>query len=243
LEENGMVQEAITEYKRNLFFNEINDEEKGIIWLKLAACYRKINDEAEMMKSFNQSFSLLKGSPFLLDLYEELCIFYLSRGKSEWARMFLNKINTIKPDGKHQQYLILSYLMDEDWPTFYSLLKRAGYAEPVFSEIQNLVDTIKKNNRKLKILRAIDIFFPGIIYCFYNDYLSSGESFLFHFFFIEQIWIESSLLGKLIYGFGLSRLYLKSRVNNKNFLQKKIDEKKMVLEEKIFDKLFDLSEN
>ncbi|MCK4836409.1 MAG: bacterial transcriptional activator domain-containing protein [Candidatus Aminicenantes bacterium] len=241
LEENGMIQEVITEYRRYLFFNPLDEEARGKIWLRLALSYRKINREAEMMKAFNQSFRLLQNSPFLDNLYEEISVFFLSRGKSEWARLYLNKINQKKQDSRKIQYLILSYLMDENWAEFFPLLMTAGYKESDLNEIRTLVNKIKNNNRKFNLLKSIDKVIPGISHCFMGDVFDTGESLLFHFFFIQQIFVEPTVLGKLIYGFTLVRYYLKTTAFNRDLLKKKKRRIKLRLEEKIFHKLITAS--
>jgi tetratricopeptide (TPR) repeat protein len=237
LEDNGMIDEAISEYKRLLFFDELNEEEKGIIWLKLAVCHREINDDVEMMKAFNRSFICLRDSPYIQDLYLEIAIFYLSRGKTDWARSFLGKINLPVPAESAKKYLILSYIMDEDWKTFFLCLKEEGLDQPVLLDIREHVRHIKKMKRKYKILMTLEYFLPGISYVFQSDIFEAGESFLFHFFFIHQIVIESAIPGKIIFALSLSRLYLRSLSGNRQYLKKKIEEKRMILEEKIFKKM------
>lgn len=241
LEDNGMIEEAITEYKRHLFLNRLNDEEEGMIWLKLAVCYREINHDAEMMKAFDQSFVHLENSPALQDLYLELAVFYLARGKTSWARLFLQKITRRTQAQAVKKYMTISYLIDQDWDRFFLLLGEKDIREPVISEIRKLVQEMKKNSRRMKTLIILDFLLPGIGYVCQADMLEGGESLLFHSFFVYQILIESSWPGKIVFGWSLSRLYLKSISKSRQYIKEKIHSRKMLLEEKIFEKLSNLA--
>lgn len=238
LEANGMIQEAITEYNRVLLIYPLTSEERGILWLKLAIDYRSLNSEAEMMKSFNQSIKYLKDSPHINRVYEEIGVFFLSRGKSEWARKILKQMSC-ESNENQIRYIALSYLIDENWEQFFRLLDKTGYSREAILDINRIVKRIQLNNRRFKTLDIIVKIIPGLGYLFYDDVFITGETLLFHGFFISQIFIETSIIGKFIYGFGLVRMYLRTTVRDHRFLKKKLGEKKLLLEKMIFHKLFD----
>ena len=237
LEASGLYREAITEYRRYLFFNDLNEEESGKIWLKMAVCFREMNLESEMMEAFNQSFRYLSKSRSIEKLYEEISVFYLSRGKTEWARLYLSKLNEKKPSQRKIQYLILSHMMDENWREFFSLLPEAGYKKSVIDEIKEMVRQISKNNRTFNVLTSIDKIVPGIGLGFTGDFFTAGESLLFHSYVIQQIFVEPTVLGKLIFGFTLLRLYSRTTAYSRDTLMKKRQRKKLRLEKKIVEKL------
>lgn len=242
LEANGMIQEAITEYNRVLLFYPLTSEERGILWLKLAIAYRSLNSEAEMMKSFNQSIKYLKDSPHINQVYEEIGVFFLSRGKSEWARKILKQMSC-ESNEKQIRYIILSYLIDENWEQFFKLLDKAGYSREAILDINRMVKKIQLNNRWFKTLDIIVKIIPGLGYLFYDDVFITGETLLFHGFLISQVFIETSIIGKFIYGFGLVRMYLRTTVRDHRFLKKKREEKKLLLEKMIFQKLFNSNQS
>jgi len=236
LEKNGLVREAVTEYQRYLFLNKnLTKQEKGIIWLKLAVCYRKVNSEAEMMKAFNQAYTFIQGSVLIKEFYEEIIIFFLSRGKTELARIFINKLKRNTTDKKNESYLCLSYLMDKNWDKFFQLLNSKDLNLSQKNYVQKIVKKIKQNKKRYKLFRIIHIFIPGIIYGFYGDFLSSGESFLFHYYFLQEIFSNSALINKVINGLGVTWLYLRIHNRDREFLNKKFYEKNLQLEEKIFN--------
>ena len=238
LEANGMIQEAITEYNRVLLFYPLTSEERGILLLKLAIAHRSLNSEADMMKSFNQSIKYLKDSPHINRVYEEISVFFLSRGKSDWARKILKQMSC-ESNENQIRYIILSYLIDENWKKFFHLLDKAGYSREAILDINRIVKKIQLNNRRFKTLDIIVKIIPGLGHLFYDDVFITGETLLFHGFLVSQIFIEASIIGKFIYGFGLVRMYLRTTVRDHRFLKKKLGEKKLLLEKMIFQKLFD----
>lgn len=240
LEKNNLTQEAVTEYQRYLFFNHnLNDPEKGKIWLRLAICYRKLNQEARMMNAFGRAYEFLRNSPLIENVNEEISIFFLSRGKAELARVFLNKLKPEMEEQKINAYFCLSYLMEKDWELFFKALNKTELTQNMIKIIHGLVKKIKRNDRRYKLYRTINIFFPGIVYSFYGDLLRSGESFLFHFYFLEQIFSNSNIISKVINSLAVTRMYLKTRQLDKEFLRKMSMQKNIRLEGEIFTILFD----
>ena len=237
LEVNGLYREAVTEYRKYLFFNDLKREERGKIWLRMAVCFREMNREAEMMDAFGHSHKLLVNTDFLGKLYEEISVYFLSRGKTDWARFYLNKTDNQQPVQQIMLYRLLSYLMDEDWPDFFSLLTQAGYGQPVIERIEEIAAKIRRCNRKFRWLNILDKIVPGISYGYTGNGFMAGESILFHSFLILQIFSEPSVPGKLIYGFALIRLYSRTTAHGRDKVIKKRNRKKMDLEKKIFDQL------
>ena len=242
LEANGMYHEAITEYKRLLFFNQLSSEERGMIWLKQAIAHRALNQETEMMKSFNQASRYLKDSKLINRLYSEIAVFFLSRGKSEWAREFLKRMDPQVSDIQYR-YIILSYLIDENWDLFFKFLGNGGYSSNSIRDIKRIVNKIRRNNRRFKILNIINKIIPGLGYLYYGDAMKTGETLLFHGFLFIQILGEISIPGKIIFAFGLVRLYTKNIVQERSFLIKKLKERKLKLERRIFQTLFLQTQN
>lgn len=240
LENNSLTKEAITEYQRYLFLNkDLNNHEKGKIWLRLGVCYRKINMEAEMMNAFGLAFQLLGDSHLIKLLYEEITIFLLSRGKADLARVFIDKLYTENPDKRIDRYICLSYLIEKKWDPFFQVLNRLELSKNQINEARNLVNKMKYNQRRYQFLRVINIFFPGIVYACHGDFLNTGESFLFHFYFMQQVFSDSTLIGKAINGIGLCSLYLKTNNRDRQFLKQKFNQKNLQLEAKIFSILFE----
>lgn len=241
LEKNRLIHEAITEYQRFLFLNNhLNDLEKGKIWLRLAVCYRSINQEAEMMNAFNQVYRSIQHTSYIDELYEETIVYFLSRGKGELARIFINKLPKDKKAKKIDPYLCLSYLIEKEWHRFYSALKRLNITENQRIEVQKIVKKIKKNTKRIKLYKVFNIFFPGIVHGLYGGFLDTGETILFHYFFLQGIFSDSTLIGKLINGLGLTRLYLKTASRDRKFLREKLDEMNLLLEEEIFNIIINL---
>jgi tetratricopeptide (TPR) repeat protein len=242
LEANGMYHEAITEYKRLLFFNQLSSEERGMIWMKQAIAHRALNQETEMMKSFDHASRCLKDSKLINQLYSEIAVFFLSRGKSEWAREFLKRMDPQASDIQYR-YIILSYLIDENWALFFKFLENGGYSRNSIRDIKRIVNKIRRNNRKFKILNIIDKIIPGLGYLFYGDVMKSGKTLLFHEFLFNQILREVSIPGRIIYAFALVRLFTKTIAQERSFLIKKMKKIKLKLERRIFLKLFEQTEN
>lgn len=237
LEANEMFHEAITEYKRLLLFNQLTSEEKGIIWMKQAIAYRALNQEASMMTSFTRASRFLENSELINRLYEEIAVFFLSRGKSDWARKILDRADP-KFAEIQIRYLILSYLIDHNWNRFFELLENGGYSSQTIGNIRHIVKEIKRNIRWFKLLNIIDKVIPGLGYLFYDDVMITGETLLFHGFFFSQILSETTIPGKIIFGFGLGRMYIKTIAREHTLLRKKLKERKLELEKRIFKKLF-----
>lgn len=190
-----------------------------------------------MMKAFNRCFRLLSNSPAIQAFYREISVFFLSRGKTRWARLFLDKIDDNHADKRKTQYLILSYLMDEDWKAFFPLLSQAGYKQTVIQKIRDLVRRMKKTNRTFHTLNVMDKIIPGISYGYSGSPFLAGESILFHGFLIYQVIAETTVLGNVIYGFNLLRLYTRTIAHSRAMLVKKWRKRKLRLEGKIFDQL------
>jgi hypothetical protein len=206
--------------------------------MKQAIAYRALNQEAEMMMSFNQASQYLKNSKLINQLYEEIAVFFLSRGKTEWARKILFRMDSGSAESQIR-YVILSYLIDENWDRFFEHLENADYSRQIISDIRHIVKKIKQNIRWFKVLNIVDKIIPGLGYLFHDDAFITGETLLFHGFFISQILIEISIPGKIIYGFGLIRIYIKTVARDRSLLKRKLREKKLELEKRIFKLIFE----
>jgi hypothetical protein len=238
LEANGMLWEAITEYQRILVFAQLTPLEKGKLWLKQAIAYRSLNQEASMMNAFNQAYRYLKDSSLIDQLYKEIAVFFLSRGKTHWARLMLTRMEP-RAAGYQNRFLILSHLIDENWKRFFELLESTGYTEKTINDIRRLVQKIKQNTHRIRILNVVNKIIPGLGYLFLDDAYITAETLMFHGFFISELILESSFPGKVIYALGLARMYTRALARDRNLLKRKLKERKLGFEKQIFRKIFD----
>lgn len=239
LEENELTDFLINEYKRKLFFGEVRQDEKGMVWLKLALSYRKLNNESNMTKAFTRALQNSSDKNFRDVIYSEIALFYLSRGKTDLADIFITKLAGNRAKLLGQSLKNISNLFAGKNKKLVNSLKQQKIKPHLLSDIQLRLEKIGRIKKKSKALINLRFFFPGIISFLNLDFYGGAKTLLFNYIYLEPLLFKSTLLEKIISVIAFYRYNRNDIVRKSQILSEKNREQILVIEQEIFEIIID----
>jgi tetratricopeptide (TPR) repeat protein len=130
LAENGAFSQAITEYKRVLYFNQ-DEQIAGLVHARIAACYSAQRQWPEAIFHLRRSIQKASSLKEIEDREFDLVTALLASGRDSEAELHLLRLRefSVLDERRLSLYLVVTYTYSEQWQKAAEELSRAFPAE------------------------------------------------------------------------------------------------------------------
>jgi hypothetical protein len=177
----GMYDEAITEYKRQLFFSP-ETEEKSLIYRRLGLCYRNLNNWNEAFSMLRMAIDRQGDDSLRAELEIDLAVTGIAFGKYSSASLGLTKLSSFARQPKIRQeatfFLMICAVYRGDWKRCRQLLdstSRSGNSLATES-VSRLIERESQRKKSPSKAKWLSTFLPGSGQVYAGHYWAAANS-------------------------------------------------------------------